>query len=61
MERGQHEVGIRLVKVYDSTTICANALITYCVTATVPAPNVIAKDEFVPGMFQRHLVPQNRY
>jgi len=56
-----HGVGIRLAKVYDSTTICANPFITYYVTGTVLAPNVLVTDEFGPGIFQCNLVSQNRY
>jgi hypothetical protein len=42
------------------STICAKTFITY-ITATLPAPSVLAVDVFGTGSSHRRLVPQNRY
>jgi hypothetical protein len=44
-------MGIRLAKVYDlATTTSPEVFFTY-ITATVPAPNVVADDVFGTGIF----------
>jgi hypothetical protein len=59
-ERRLQGVGVRLERVYDSATICAKTFIPY-ITANVSAPNVLAANVIVTGIFHRHLVSLNRY